>query len=420
MTIRILLALLVACNKPDPDPPPAWSPNVRVNDDATDAEQREVSLAVDGRGTWYAGWMDLRNGVSALHFCAFAGSSDGATWTANELFKGPFNVCGDPVVAADRTGATLYRLAISADFQLAPTIDPVQSFIMLGRSSDSGRTWSDWREAVAPNPRGAQPPAGVNDKAWLAADGDRVVIAWTVLDRYLFGDVMAVRSTDGGATFGPRVKLGQGVGTCVTFDARGRVHVAWGHDVRHEVQHVRSLDGGATWSAPRAVAPTGPSFALPDDTALIIGCAADGTGDHVYLAWTGDLGGGSFDVWAAHSPDGGATWSAPVRVNDDRAGIRHTRSWIGVDAVSGDVVMAWIDTRSGAPRAYSSRSRDHGTTWDANELISDGGGGVAASDYNGLAVSRTGEVGYAWTDDRDPATKLDVYFAKRALRTRTP
>src|SRR5262245_30811027 len=88
-------AALGSCDKPDPEPPPppppptTWSATVRINDDATAEQQREVSVAVDARGNWYAGWMDRRRGAGELDDCAFAGSSDGVAWTENELYKGP-------------------------------------------------------------------------------------------------------------------------------------------------------------------------------------------------------------------------------------------------------------------------------------------------------------------------------------------
>ena len=396
-----------------------WTANVRVNDDATPEQQREVSLAVDSSSNWYAGWMDLRQGVSELNYCAFAASSDGGqTFAQNELYKGPFNVCGDPVVTADRSG-NLYRMVVAADFELAPEVNPVRSEIQLARSSDGGKTWGQWQTVVEPNPAGPVPPEGVNDKPWVAADGDHVVVVWTILpDHYLDGDLMITQSADGGATWGEATQIGQGIGACVVIDEAQRIHVAWGRDLSGvgsggTVHYRSSSDGGVQWSDVRDVADTG-TGGLPDDTSLIIGCATDRAGDNVYLSWTGNRDGTSLDTWVAHSPDAGATWDAPVRVNDDAGDARQTRGWIGVDG-TGQVHAAWIDYRSGSARAYASRSRDQGHTWDDNEIISDGDGVDSAQDYNGLAISPEDEVGFAWTDDRDRETGMDVYFTKRIV-----
>src|SRR5262249_17636546 len=162
------------------------------------------------------------------NYCAFAGSSNGgATWTPNELYKGPFNVCGDPVVVADRSG-NLYRLVVAADFALAPEINPIRTEIQIARSSNGGINWEPWHTVAAPNTPGPVPPEGVNDKPWVAADGNRVVVVWTILpNRYLYGDLMMVRSDDSGKTFGSRQMIGNGIGACAMFDGRGRLHVAW-------------------------------------------------------------------------------------------------------------------------------------------------------------------------------------------------
>jgi hypothetical protein len=403
----------------EPEPPQMWSRNVRVNDDATPEQQREVSVAAGTSDHWLAGWMDLREGVSELNYCAFSVSTDGGmTWGTNELYKGPYNVCGDPVVAADRAG-NMYRMVIAAHFELVPRVAPIFSEIHLSRSQDGGVSWDAWRTAVAANPPGPVSPEGLNDKPWMAVDGTRVAVAWTILpDRFLFGDVMFTLTDDGGVTWTPAQRIGEGIGTCVALDDTDRIHVAWANDADGDangiIQYRSSSDAGTTWTPVVNVADSGLS-GPPDDTSLIIACATSRSGEDVYLMWTGNTTSASLDVWAAHSADRGVSWSAPVRVNDDGMDVRQTRGWVGVDD-AGTVHVAWMDWRSGAARAYASRSTDRGASWSPNELVSDGGGSDSAQDYNGLAISPSGDVGFGWTDDRSAVTGMDVYFSVRPGR----
>src|SRR5258708_23142144 len=57
-------------------------------------------------------------------------------------------------------------------------------------------------------------------------------------------------------------------------------------------------------------------------------------------------GSGSTDVFVSTSTDKGATWSAPLRVNDDGAGNFHFNQWLAVDPLTGAVDLSWNDTRN--------------------------------------------------------------------------
>ena len=80
------------------------------------------------------------------------------------------------------------------------------------------------------------------------------------------------------------------------------------------------------------------------------------------------------DVMFTRSEDGGATWSAPVRINDD-AGLGW--QWFGTMSVAptGRIDVVWNDTRDGSlvnrSALYTSSSADGGRSWSANERLSD-------------------------------------------------
>ena len=70
------------------------------------------------------------------------------------------------------------------------------------------------------------------------------------------------------------------------------------------------------------------------------------------------------DVAYAYSPDGGESWSSPVKVNDDTARALHYHrgiGWLGADR-DGQSIVGWIDARTGTSRAYMAALRSFSDT----------------------------------------------------------
>ena len=77
----------------------------------------------------------------------------------------------------------------------------------------------------------------------------------------------------------------------------------------------RSTDRGGHWSAATVLSTSGEEAVDPM-------VESRGTGD-VRAAWSETSGGGNVDAWNTwyrRSTDGGATWSAPVRISDATSG----------------------------------------------------------------------------------------------------
>ena len=64
----------------------------------------------------------------------------------------------------------------------------------------------------------------------------------------------------------------------------------------------------------------------------------------IYVNWI-DERNGDLDVFVAASRDGGKTWSAPVRVNDDGKGAAQMFTWLAVDPADGSLNLVFHDRR---------------------------------------------------------------------------
>ncbi|MBN8610166.1 MAG: DUF4114 domain-containing protein [Deltaproteobacteria bacterium] len=133
--------------------------------------------------------------------------------------------------------------------------------------------------------------------------------------------------------------------------------------------------------------------------------AAEGT--NAYVVWVDDRDRGSFDIWLNRSTNSGSTWlSNAVKLDGDT--LDHDS--IEPHAIApdtGDVLVSWIDYRSGFPDPYVVRSTTAGATFGTVERVDTGTAPGASGSYD-LAIAGVGNViGIAWSDDRSGL--LDVY-----------
>lgn len=176
------------------------------------------------------------------------------------------------------------------------------------------------------------------------------------------------------------------------------------------------------------------------------GLAYDRTGGthdgRLYLVYTDEQPDESNDtnIFVRHSDDDGATWSSPVRVNDDTGTNSQFNPHIALDQATGKIAVGFHDARNddglGLPgdtdgianddaQYWLAVSSDAGATFSANVQVSagtsnaaDAHNGIDYGDYTGMAFV-AGVIHPAWADNSDSAagnpdgalSRFDVYSA---------
>jgi hypothetical protein len=237
--------------------------------------------------------------------------------------------------------------------------------------------------------------------------------------------VVASRSQDGGetwrvpATISPPDHEGNEMPAITASPRRpGRAYVVWADFATAAINFSTTNDRGATWSAPVVVDPPIPDaldlvprlVVLPDETLVTVFARAE---------FAIGLG----KIYAARSLDGGASWTAPVEIAaaplpgffDPETGEELPQPQFENVAVAPDgsvYVAVEANTSPSAGALSVFRSRDGGASW--TRVSSPGVGAYAFEPA--IAVDSDGTVGITWYDLRndrpgDGALSGDVWFA---------
>src|SRR3990172_710521 len=170
------------------------------------------------------------------------------------------------------------------------------------------------------------------------------------------------------------------------------LHAAW-RDMRAgdvDIYYSRSTDGGLSWS---------PAVRLDDSPGTLdagdMDLAVNQSGSEVYLAFT-DRRSGSHDIRVRASQDDGLNWGPAVRADDAAAGFDALHPALAVDA-TGVVHLAFEDRRNLASpyQIYHARSATEGTTWSPNVPVSATPPGESASTPS-LSAAGNGELHAIW------------------------
>jgi hypothetical protein len=381
-------------------------------------------------------WQQDRWSDGGSHGLVAGYSSDGgATWGETPL---PFSACArgglsyerasDPWVSIGPDG-TAYAISIS--FNESNNANAVAA----ATSSNGGKTWRNLNVIQADNAPNFQ---FFNDKESVTADPVIAGTAYAVWDRLntpngnprashntsaFTGPSMFSKTTDGGRTWStpqvivPTAQHDQTIGNQIVVDPRdGTLYDFFNLIIQpssrpYNVAFIKSTDGGATWTAPQVIASlqtvgvTDPNTGQRIRTGDIIPePAIDPATGQLYAVWQDSrFNGGNYDeVALSTSTDGGATWSAPIRVNTPTGRPAFTPS-VRVSS-NGTVGVTYYDFRNlttettTLPTDYwFTSSSNHGASF-GNEahiagpfdmLTAPYASGFFTGDYEGLDASGT-------------------------------
>ena len=337
--------------------------NALVNNPAADATaqdtQSETTIVLGSGSNIIAGFNDSGSFIGGANkFTGYATSNNGGvSWTdGGTLPTNPNGDAGDPVLARDNTlGRTYFS-----------TLQFTGSGLQMFRSDNDGATWQ-------PPVNGAPGiPSGFQDKEWIAVDNflgsgnGNVYVAWRSFSSG-FAGIRFTRSTDNGNSFGPSGGLliaGLGAfnvqGAYVTVGTDHSVYVFWldqsaGFGTPNIIRMRKSTDQGVSFAPAVNVATlittgTNGSLAIPAGfrSNAFPHVAVNPVSGHLYVVYNDPSavsGGDRGNIFFRMSTDGGATWSAAVKVNDDAT----TRAqYFPTPAVKPDgsgLSITWYDNR---------------------------------------------------------------------------
>ncbi|MSR41072.1 MAG: hypothetical protein EXS10_04135 [Phycisphaerales bacterium] len=362
-----LIACALLCNSAFAEPP------AQVNVDAVGVNifgdaANEPSLAVDPTNPrrMAIGWRQFDSVTSNFREAGYASTIDGGrTWHndgphTNGIFR------SDPVLDARADGTFLYH-SLRGNFQC-------DSFL----SGDGGATWTGPTFAYG------------GDKAWMTIDRtvgvgrDNVYACWSTAAGS-YASTPFCRSVDGGLSWQPPIAMPTPVrwGT-LSVAPNGDLFLAgiqsspFNLAVMYCVRSVNAKVKSTTPTFESAVAINlgGPMrySAGPNPAGLLGQTQIEAGGDGaVYILASIDPPAvkgidDPMDVHFIRSLDGGATWSAPSRVNAD-AMHANSWNWMGTMSLSpsGRIDVAYLSTHESGvvniSRLYTTQSTDAGQSW---------------------------------------------------------
>src|SRR5436305_2674280 len=393
----------------------------------------ECSISVDptNLSKMTIAWRQFNDVISNFRQAGWGYTTDGGTtWTfpgvlENNVFR------SDPVTNSNEIGQFFY-LSLQSDVNLSFFCDD------LWRSLNGGQSWT-----LLSGERGA----GGGDKEWFTIDktgGPGHGFQYQSDDgiNCSGGGVEFQRSTDGGVTWQAPIVVPNGtdLGT-LDVDTNGNLFI--GGEAFSNFNCVRSSNaqiGGHTPTFDRvtqvnmggSLGSGGINLAgLDGQLFLAIDRSGGSTNNNIYmLASVVPPGRSTTDVMFVRSTDGGLTFSAPRRINDDPVNPSKWH-WFGTLSVApnGRLHAVWYDTRNAAnntdSQLFYSWSTDGGVTWAANVAVSNAFNPFEGypnqskiGDYITIVSDSTGgNVAYSATFNFNPTRgqhEEDVYYVRVA------
>lgn len=341
-------------------------------------QNAEIEQAVDpARGYVYEEWMGCRDQIG------FATSADGGRHFGKPVILADSHGAWDPSVAVAPNGTVYAAFMRSTANHMFPVVQV---------SSDHGQTfpqvtslapaavgnWGD-RDFIAIGPTGT---AYLTWDYGPSASEVKLICRKSGSCSFGAGDLNIVMqtSTDGGRTWSPIAHVSPGFPASggdsapLLVTPGGKIYTEYqGYNITSPTKLTlstahsfvtSSADGGATWSAPVRVGPALP--AMNDSEWWIDGAISADVDGNLYVTWDTQSGGGDVG-WLSFSTDHGEQWSRPQRVTPDTAGATHIVEVAGGQA--GVAYVGWLADDSAAGYALYLRAFSTRTGWLSRSVM---------------------------------------------------
>lgn len=353
----------------------------------------------------------------------FQSSNGGNTWGGTPNGAGGSN-SGDPAAAIGLNGREYVNFISGAGGQGVAY-------------SDNGTSWST--ATIAPN------PGSLADKNHMWIDNSptspyegNLYCAWTDFGGSNNNNIVISRSTNDGVNWSSLINLSSAVsagshnqGVNVQTGPNGEVYVCWAiYDGwptdETAIGFAKSTNGGVSYTAGTRIktglkgirtSGTSKSMRVNSFPVMAVDISGGPNNGNIYIVWTnigtpGVNTGTNRSVYMIRSTNGGTSWSAAIKVNQNAFvdGKESYFPWISCDPVTGVLTTVFYDDRntsSSSCEVFSAYSLNAGTTW-TDFKVSDVSftptpiPGLASSymgDYLGI-TSKGGKVYPCWTDTR--------------------
>jgi hypothetical protein len=331
----------------------------------------DPATAISNNGTWYVGYIhsNLDQGISYS-------TDQGQTWVPVHCGLGGYILDKNHMWVDNSTASPYDGYVYSAwtSFQGGANNNEIE----IVRSSDNGQSYSAVQNISSEVNAGSH-NQGVN--IGTGPDG-QVYVIWAIYDGWPTDEssIGFAKSYDGGTTYEPAERIIE--------DIRG----------------IRTTE-------------TSKNMRVNSFPSMAVDISNGPNRGTIYIVWTnigipGINTGSDMDVYMIKSSDEGDTWSDPIRVNQDPAGLgkQHYFPWITCDKENGTLSAIFYDDRnisSSQAEVYCAVSSDAGDTWE-DFKVSDvsftpspipGLAGGYMGDYLGI-TSNNRMVYPVWSDNR--------------------